>query len=112
MSDGPEPTLHNDLSGAAREVVQAGQVSGDVRFHGTGGEASGAPRQLPADVRGFVNRTSDLERLDLLLSEGAPDANATAVCLIVGTAGVGKTSLAIHWAHRVAASFPDGQLYV
>jgi tetratricopeptide (TPR) repeat protein len=110
MTDHTEPTLHNDLSGAAREVVQAGQVSGDIHFHGSGGAASGPPRQLPADVRGFVNRTSDLERLDLLLSEET--SNATAVCLIVGTAGVGKTSLAIHWAHRVAASFPDGQLYV
>lgn len=112
MNDRPEPTLHNDLSGAARKVVQAGQVSGGVHFHGPADADPGPPRQLPADVRGFVNRAADLERLDLLLSEESPDANATAVCLIVGTAGVGKTSLAIHWAHRVAAEFPDGQLYV
>ena len=110
MTDGPERTLHNDLSGAAREVVQAGQVSGGVHFHGPGDRAPGPPRQLPADVRGFVNRADDLERLDLLLSE--EHANATTVCVIAGTAGVGKTSLAVHWAHRVAASFPDGQLYV
>ncbi|GAB1512708.1 ATP-binding protein [Actinophytocola sp. KF-1] len=110
MTDRPEHTLHNDLSGAAREVVQAGQVSGGVHFHGPADTATGPPRQLPADVRGFVNRAPDLERLDLLLSE--EHANATAVCVIAGTAGVGKTSLAVHWAHRVAGAFPDGQLYV
>lgn len=105
-------TLHNDLSGATREVVQAGSV-GSVHFHQPVDAPGPPPRQLPADVRGFVNRTADLARLDLLLSGGSgSDENATAVCLIAGTAGVGKTSLAIHWAHRVAASFPDGQLYV
>ena len=109
---GERTTIHNDLSGAAREVVQAGRV-GTVHFHQAAGASEPPPRQLPADVRGFVNRTADLARLDLLLSGSSEsDANATAVCVIAGTAGVGKTSLAVHWAHRVATSFPDGQLYV
>lgn len=110
MTDRPDHTIHNDLSGAAREVVQAGQVSGGVHFHGPADAAPGPPRQLPADVRGFVNRADDLARLDILLPE--EHATATAVCVIAGTAGVGKTSLAVHWAHRAAGSFPGGQLYV
>jgi tetratricopeptide (TPR) repeat protein len=111
MTDDP---LHNDLTGATRDVVQAGRVTGGVHFHGRdvdGGELL-PPRQLPADVRGFVNRAAELDRLDLVLAGTVPDANAAAACVIAGTAGVGKTSLAVHWAHRVADAFPDGQLYV
>lgn len=67
------------------------------------------PRQLPADVRGFVNRRHDLARLDELIDDSAASG---AAIVLVGTAGVGKTSLAVHWAHRVRDRFPDGQLYV
>ena len=61
---------------------------------------------LPADVHGFAGRTADLARLDLLPARRAP------VAMLTGPAGVGKTALAIHWAHRVTASFPDGTLFV
>ncbi|MEV7038060.1 NB-ARC domain-containing protein [Amycolatopsis sp. NPDC051061] len=76
----------------------------------SGDEPSGpVPRQLPADVRGFVNRLRDLARLDEIIDDStAPGATIA----VVGTAGVGKTSLAVHWAHRIRARFPDGQLYV
>ncbi|WNV82633.1 tetratricopeptide repeat protein [Umezawaea sp. Da 62-37] len=67
------------------------------------------PRQLPADVRGFVNRFDDLESLTLTSAEVA---DRVVVWVVVGTAGVGKTSLAVRWAHQVAGDFPDGQLYV
>ncbi|AXB44685.1 BTAD domain-containing putative transcriptional regulator [Amycolatopsis albispora] len=62
------------------------------------------PAQLPADVQdavGFVGRTGELAQLDHL----AP------VTVLEGEAGVGKTALAVRWAHRVRARFPDGQLY-
>ena len=67
------------------------------------------PRQLPADVRGFAGRADELAHLDKLVERPA----ATLVTYVVsGPAGVGKTALAVHWAHGVTALFPDGQLYV
>lgn len=68
----------------------------------------GVPRQLPAVVHRFVGRTADLETLDGL---ARATAESVRVALITGMAGVGKTTLAVHWAHRVAGRFPDGQLY-
>jgi tetratricopeptide (TPR) repeat protein len=65
------------------------------------------PRQLPADVPGFTGREDELGELDEVLKRGS--ATVTAIC---GTAGVGKTALAVHWAHRVADQFPGGQLYM
>lgn len=102
----------NELSGSAKEVIQAGSVTGGIHFHGTGRTDDGVPRQLPANVPGFVNRHGELEQLDLLLPDESDDGRAMAPCVVVGTAGVGKTSLAVHWAHRTAPRFPDGQLYV
>ena len=67
------------------------------------------PAQLPPAVAGFAGRDSDLAELDGLLSSGAPGGP---VAVITGMAGVGKTALAVHWAHRHRGDFPDGQLYV
>jgi DNA-binding SARP family transcriptional activator/tetratricopeptide (TPR) repeat protein len=66
------------------------------------------PAQLPADVTGFAGRTAQLDRLDALLAGAGTPVAVT----ISGTAGVGKTALAVHWAHRVRGRFPDGQLYL
>ncbi|WP_290059293.1 AfsR/SARP family transcriptional regulator, partial [Amycolatopsis solani] len=66
------------------------------------------PAQLPHDVRAFTGRAVDLARLDEPAGPGAgPD-----IRLVTGTAGVGKTALAVRWAHRVRDRFPDGQLYL
>ncbi|MGW5350201.1 ATP-binding protein [Streptomyces sp. NPDC004031] len=109
-SGGTSSESHNDLSGtSSRDVVQAGSVTGGIHFHH---EADGrrvpTPRQLPADVRGFVNRTDELAQLDALVSDGA----IVSLHVVAGTAGAGKTSLAVRWAHRVKDRFPDGQLFV
>ncbi|MEV6694959.1 BTAD domain-containing putative transcriptional regulator [Micromonospora sp. NPDC051196] len=70
------------------------------------------PAQLPAALSTFAGRTEELAQLDLLPGV-ADDAPSTVVISAVsGTAGVGKTALAVHWAHQVARRFPDGQLYV
>ncbi|HET6741983.1 MAG TPA: BTAD domain-containing putative transcriptional regulator [Kribbella sp.] len=63
------------------------------------------PAQLPHDIVGFTGRDTELARLDELLRTPMP-------CAITGTGGVGKTALAVRWAHRVRDRFPDGQLYV
>jgi tetratricopeptide (TPR) repeat protein/DNA-binding SARP family transcriptional activator len=67
------------------------------------------PRQLPAAPPSFTGRAAELRMLGRLLNEAAGTVVITAVG---GTAGVGKTALAVHWAHQVAGRFPDGQLYV
>jgi DNA-binding SARP family transcriptional activator/tetratricopeptide (TPR) repeat protein len=71
------------------------------------------PRQLPADTDAFTGRAAALEALDGLLGDQhGPAPRPLVVAVIAGTAGIGKTTLAVHWAHRVADRFPDGQLYV
>ena len=75
------------------------------------------PAQLPADVTAFVGRAAELAELDRLgaVSTAGPTADAatgTVITLVCGTAGVGKTALAIRWAQRVRDRFPDGQLYL
>jgi DNA-binding SARP family transcriptional activator/Tfp pilus assembly protein PilF len=69
------------------------------------------PRQLPPDVSVFTGRTEELARLDAVLATAREPA-AVPVVAVVGTPGVGKTALTVHWAHRVRDRFPDGQLYV
>jgi DNA-binding SARP family transcriptional activator/tetratricopeptide (TPR) repeat protein len=68
-----------------------------------------APRQLPAATAHFVGRGAELETLTALLSAAAATAPVAAIS---GPPGVGKTTLALRWAHQAADQFPDGQLYV
>ncbi|HEY0638402.1 MAG TPA: helix-turn-helix domain-containing protein, partial [Pseudonocardiaceae bacterium] len=68
----------------------------------TAAPATTAPRQLPPDTHGFTGRVAELAALD----QGGP------IRVVTGTGGVGKTALAVRWAHRAAADFPDGQLCV
>ncbi|WP_312878323.1 BTAD domain-containing putative transcriptional regulator [Lentzea indica] len=63
------------------------------------------PRQLPTALPHFVGREPELERLDAVLGAGQ------LVVVINGSGGIGKTSLAVQWAHRIAGRFQDGQLY-
>ena len=70
-----------------------------------------APAQLPADLSAFVGRHRELARLNSLLDDGAPSSATVEIAAIDGIAGIGKTALAVHWAHRAADRFPDGQLY-
>jgi len=85
-----------------------------VHFHDAKHTSGPVPRQLPADVHGFVNRVGELEILGSRLrgDETSSGEGDVALHLITGTAGVGKTALALHWAHRVSSRFPDGQLHV
>ena len=69
------------------------------------------PRQLPAAIANFTGRAAELEVLTGLLQEAAA-AETVVIWAVGGTAGIGKTTLAVYWAHQVADRFPDGQLYV
>ncbi|WP_075779665.1 BTAD domain-containing putative transcriptional regulator [Streptomyces acidiscabies] len=71
-----------------------------------------APAQLPLEPRGFIGREKELARLDHILATASHRPPSVVVSAVSGTAGIGKTALAVHWAHRVADRFPDGQLYV
>ena len=68
------------------------------------------PRQLPPGTRGFVARQVELERLSALLTRA--DTAAVRIAVVVGLPGVGKTALALTWAHAASRLFPDGVLYV
>jgi DNA-binding SARP family transcriptional activator len=72
------------------------------------------PAQLPADVADFTGRDDQVKHLcDVLSSASADDdPGVVRIALVAGSGGLGKTSLAVHAAHRVRGSFPDGQLYV
>ena len=71
------------------------------------------PRELPPAVPGFTGRSAELRALTGLLDRsGTQGGEAIVISAIGGTAGVGKTALALQWAHQVAPKFADGQLYV
>jgi len=70
------------------------------------------PAQLPPDLPGFVGRGADLTRLDEILAAAKCQPTSITIATLVGPPGVGKTTLAVHWAHRVVHRFPDGQLYL
>ena len=81
-----------------------------VSARGTG-TAPAVPRQLPSAVAGFTGRAQELAELTRLMDQAAAGPGTVVISAIGGTAGVGKTALALHWAHRVADRFADGQLY-
>ncbi|MEV4755970.1 tetratricopeptide repeat protein [Micromonospora sp. NPDC049559] len=90
---------------AARDALA--QAGGPARTPVAPNALAVVPQQLPADVPGFVGRTAQLAELDRLGRNGTAP-----IGVISGMAGVGKTALAVHWAHRARVGFPDGQLYL
>ncbi|MBV2362851.1 tetratricopeptide repeat protein [Streptomonospora sp. NEAU-YY374] len=100
-------------------MVQAGSIHGDVHIANPAGTEAPVPRQLPMAAPGFVNRRAELAYLDSLLPSDSPGAEpaapgdaAVVVSAIGGAPGIGKTALALHWAHRVRERYPDGDLYI
>jgi DNA-binding SARP family transcriptional activator len=78
-----------------------------------GAPALPVPRQLPAAVADFTGRAAELAALAQVLDgAGAGTPGTMVISAIGGMAGVGKTALALQWAHQVATRFADGQLYV
>jgi DNA-binding SARP family transcriptional activator/tetratricopeptide (TPR) repeat protein len=104
--------LHRVLlwTGATNTPVPAPAGGGPHPVHAT--VHATVPTQLPLDVPGFTGREAELARLDALLAAAGEQTTAVVVSAVSGTAGIGKTALAVHWAHAVRERFPDGQLYV
>ena len=69
------------------------------------------PRQLPPTITRFAGRNFELYALDRMLEQAEASRSALIVA-ITGGAGVGKSTLALRWAHEISGRFPDGQLYV
>ncbi|HEX8632483.1 MAG TPA: BTAD domain-containing putative transcriptional regulator, partial [Catenuloplanes sp.] len=102
--------LRNDT---ALLAVPAGGSVPPAPVPGAMSTVTSAPRELPADVAGFAGRAPALKALDGLLPASGDDGQrGMVIAMITGTGGVGKTALALRWAHQVAERFPDGQLYI
>lgn len=74
--------------------------------------ASSVPQQLPATICGFAGRSVELQKLTSLLDDGNVSAGTMVISAVDGMPGIGKTALAVYWAHQVTDRFPDGQLYI
>ena len=112
----PLPWIQPKLAKVLR--VPAGQLAellaGAVAAGpGRPGPTVPVPRQLPAAVADFTGRAAELAALTATLDQAGASAPGTVVISAIGgTAGIGKTALALHWAHQIARRFADGQLHV
>ncbi|MEU0879879.1 tetratricopeptide repeat protein [Lentzea sp. NPDC005914] len=126
----PRSTVHTYLTGQTllpaevldRIVIALGGTNADQRLWADAWDRVAAhehsskqpqqtskPRQLPQDVTAFTGREAEIRELDELVRR---PARTVLLSAIAGTPGVGKTALAVHWGHRIAEEFPDGQLYL
>ncbi len=101
-----------DPSPELRELHAALLAGTPVVPASAGTPAVVVPQQLPASISGFTGRSTVLRLLDKHLAEaGGPD-HQLEILALHGLGGIGKTTLALHWAHQVRGEFPDGQLFV
>jgi DNA-binding SARP family transcriptional activator/tetratricopeptide (TPR) repeat protein len=117
VDPGPElQHLHQRILAADPSLLPAGSdrpPPGTTAFDGTqAAPGRVVPRQLPVATRHFAGRAEAVKMLAGLAAGTGEEDRAVVISAIEGTAGVGKTTLAVHVAHQVADRFPDGQLYV
>ncbi|MEH1130232.1 tetratricopeptide repeat protein [Micromonospora sp. CPCC 206061] len=93
---------------AGGPVVQAGTVHGGVHLHGASADAP-VPHQLPAQPPHFVGREPELAQIDELVGRARA---GPALVVVSGVGGIGKSALALRWAHEARDRYPDGDLYV
>jgi DNA-binding SARP family transcriptional activator len=105
-------TAGGELSSSAPMTATTLRPPAPSRSDPAAAQENVVPRQLPAATRHFAGRAEALKALAALAAEAAQASHATVISVIDGTAGIGKTTLALHFAHQVAEQFPDGQLYV
>ena len=97
---------------AARGRVPAAEALAAVRADSPGAATAAATRTLPRDTANFTGRERELARLLEVLSPIAVDSGMVGIHAIDGMAGIGKTTFAVHAAHRLAERFPDGQFFL
>jgi DNA-binding SARP family transcriptional activator/DNA-binding XRE family transcriptional regulator len=105
LADAYMRVLRQDLRAPDREQMHA-------RLPALAASGHPVPRQLPAAPRHFTGRASELAWLSALAEQDMTHAKGVVIATLTGMAGIGKTALAVHWAHQKAARFPDGQLFV
>jgi DNA-binding SARP family transcriptional activator/tetratricopeptide (TPR) repeat protein len=100
LAGDPQPTMRQRADGPAHPSAAASP-------------SLAVPRQLPAVAPYFTGRAAELAALSQLVEQPAAAGGGTVLIAIIGgTAGVGKTALALQWAHQAAGCFPGGQLYL
>jgi tetratricopeptide (TPR) repeat protein/transcriptional regulator with XRE-family HTH domain len=107
---GPAGTL---FVAAARGKAAAGDVLAAARQDaGPGAFAAAATQGLPRDIASFTGRTAELSQLVGALAAAVAGGGVVGIYAVDGMAGVGKTTFAVHAAHRLTATFPDGQFFL
>ncbi|MFE9248874.1 BTAD domain-containing putative transcriptional regulator [Streptomyces sp. NPDC007088] len=107
-----EPAEHTERTRRTERTVHVDLRDQPVPPHPEDRPFRPAPSQLPSDPAAFAGRREMVERCSQLLAQDVDSGGSAVTAVICGMAGVGKTTLAVHWAHRVADHFPDGRLYV
>jgi len=97
---------------AARGRAPAADVLAARQDAAAGAFAAAATRGLPRDIAAFTGRQAELAQLMGTLAIVAAAGGVVGVCAIDGMAGIGKTTFAVHAAHRLTGSFPDGQFFL
>jgi DNA-binding SARP family transcriptional activator len=109
----PLQRLHQQILAADPELAPAAAAEITTDVGTMMGRRWPLPAQLPHRVPDFTGRDAELGWLDALVAGDRGEAGTgVVITVITGTAGVGKTALAVHWAHWISGQFPDGQLYV
>ena len=103
---------HGLFVAAARGRAPAADVLEARHGLRPGASAAAATRALPRDIATFTGRRAELAQLMRALAETATGGGVVGIHAIDGMAGVGKTTFAVHAAHRLAGAFPDGQFFL